>query len=359
MGNPETIFVAIVMLICFAVYLRTERKGFTKAKKELKQAQKCFAEDKRIFNEYVEKLKTSIEGFDNTEKQYKELSELNEEIKKSYHTISADYEKVLKKYTDLTDKVNRIEQEGQRRKKEANDIWESQIVSGYLPENTTIRDQNRRNFYCYLTEHGQKQGAVQNYISDSFGNAIDALSFAKYLREYFDCRITVVNGNYTGEYMVYLEGASSEKMNIFHQQRIGKYEFMNPSFDGSENNYIAVTEEQKELTAMAENGTYSTGEEYEQYVAKRLSANGYRNIKLTQKSGDYGADVLCEKNGIKYSVQCKMYSNPVGVSAIQEVYTSLSHYGYDKAMVITNSTFTPQAHKLAGDNGVILIDNFT
>lgn len=359
MGNPETIFVAVVMLICFLVYLRTERKGFTRDKKELRQAQKSFAEDKRVFNEYVEKLKNSIAGFEDTEKQYKELSALNREIKESYRSVSADYEKALQRYSELSDKISRIEQEGQRRKKEANDTWEKQIESGYLPENTSIRKQNRQNFYIYLAPHGERTGITQNYISDTFGNAMDALRFARYLREYFDCRITVVNGSYTGEYMVYLEGASTEKMQIFYQQRIGMYEFMNPAFDGTENNYVAITEEQKELTALADSGTYTTGEEYEQYVAKRLSANGYRNIKLTQKSGDYGADVLCEKNGIKYSVQCKMYSNPVGVAAVQEVYASLSHYGYDKAMVITNSSFTPQAHKLAGDNGVILVDNFT
>ena len=359
MGNPETIFVAVVMLICFIVYLHTERKGFARDKKELRQAQKSLAEDRKIFNEYMKKLKTSIAGFDETEKQYKELSALNKEIKESYRTISEDCEKAAKRYSELTDKIDQIELEGQRRKKEANNAWEKQIENGYLPENISIREQNRRSFYFYLTPHGHKSGTTQNYISETFGNAVDALFFARYLREFFDCAITVVNGSYTGEYMVYLEGASCEKMQIFYQQRIGMYEFMNPAFDGSENNYVAVTEEQKELTALVDGGTYTTGEEYEQYVAKRLSANGYRNIKLTKKSGDYGADILCEKNGIKYSVQCKMYSNPVGVAAVQEVYTSLSHYGYDKAMVITNSTFTPQAHKLAGDNGVILVENFT
>lgn len=55
-------------------------------------------------------------------------------------------------------------------------------------------------------------------------------------------------------------------------------------------------------------------------------------------------------------MQCKRYKGKVGISAVQEVLGAKGYYKADKAMVITNSYFTPNAIKLANANDVELWD---
>lgn len=75
------------------------------------------------------------------------------------------------------------------------------------------------------------------------------------------------------------------------------------------------------------------------------------------KSGDFGIDITAYKNSIKYGIQCKYYDKPVGNKAVQEAYAGAAYYNCDKPMVITNTTFTNQAQKLAAHLGVELWPN--
>ena len=50
---------------------------------------------------------------------------------------------------------------------------------------------------------------------------------------------------------------------------------------------------------------------------------------------------------MKYGIQCKYYSHPVGNKAIQEAYAGADFYDCDAAMVMTNNTFTRAARELA------------
>lgn len=99
-----------------------------------------------------------------------------------------------------------------------------------------------------------------------------------------------------------------------------------------------------------------TGEEFELYVYRLLRKNGYKDVTLTKKSHDYGIDILAKKRKKMYAFQCKYYSKPVGVAAVQQVYAGCEYYGYDIPVVITNQTYTKQAITLASTNGVVLWD---
>ena len=79
---------------------------------------------------------------------------------------------------------------------------------------------------------------------------------------------------------------------------------------------------------------------------------GYSAIK-TKGSGDFGADLILNHS---ISVQCKLYKSPVGLHALQEVYSSMARYKTNSAWVITNSTFTRQAVEYAKDDKIRLID---
>ena len=98
------------------------------------------------------------------------------------------------------------------------------------------------------------------------------------------------------------------------------------------------------------------GYEYEEYCANYLKKNGYTDITVTKGSGDHGVDIIACKNGKKYAIQCKYYSNPVSNAAVQQVYTGCVYYQCDIPMVITNNHFTAQAKEEASKVGVVLND---
>ena len=65
------------------------------------------------------------------------------------------------------------------------------------------------------------------------------------------------------------------------------------------------------------------GHEFEYFCADLLKRNGFTEVEVTKGSGDYGADILAQKEGVTYAVQCKCYTGPVGVGAVQEVYAEI------------------------------------
>lgn len=96
------------------------------------------------------------------------------------------------------------------------------------------------------------------------------------------------------------------------------------------------------------------GHEFEFFCADILRHNGFRNVKITQGSGDQGIDILAYKGFTKYAIQCKCYSDKVGNSAIQEAYAGKTFYHCNVAAVITNNYFTTSAIALAKQTNVIL-----
>ena len=89
------------------------------------------------------------------------------------------------------------------------------------------------------------------------------------------------------------------------------------------------------------------GHEFEYYCAELLERNGFREVKVTKGSGDYGIDILAEKDGVTYAIQCKCYGTPVGVKAVQEAYAGRDYYDRMVGAVLTNQYFTQPAAEAA------------
>lgn len=98
------------------------------------------------------------------------------------------------------------------------------------------------------------------------------------------------------------------------------------------------------------------GPEFEAYVALVLEDNGFKHVQLTKGSGDQGVDILAERNGKTYAIQCKNYEGAVGNFAVQEAYSGAQFYGCDTAAVICPGAFTRGAKELAKATGVLLWD---
>lgn len=96
--------------------------------------------------------------------------------------------------------------------------------------------------------------------------------------------------------------------------------------------------------------------EFEEWVARLLRVDGYK-ANATKKSGDYGADVIAEKDGIKIAIQVKKFNKPVGIKAVQEVISAIGYYDCYEGWVITSSNnFTPAAHNLAKKHNIKLLN---
>lgn len=102
-----------------------------------------------------------------------------------------------------------------------------------------------------------------------------------------------------------------------------------------------------------------SGIEFEYYLQRLLTHRGYQ-VQVTKGSGDLGVDLIATGNNQKYAIQAKRYENTkVSRHAISDAVAGMNHYGCNKAMVITNSYFTPDAIKLAQSTGCILINRNT
>lgn len=98
----------------------------------------------------------------------------------------------------------------------------------------------------------------------------------------------------------------------------------------------------------------TTPVEFEGMCAQVLRECGWQ-ASTTSGSGDQGADVIGTREGIKFVLQCKLYSGAVGNKAVQEVIAAKSFYRANIAAVVTNAQFTPSAHQLANSSGIELV----
>jgi restriction system protein len=94
--------------------------------------------------------------------------------------------------------------------------------------------------------------------------------------------------------------------------------------------------------------------DYERFCALQLERAGW-TTRLTVATGDQGADVIAQREGKTLVVQCKLYSQPVGNDAVQQVHAARTFQSAEFAIVVSNQPYTKSARQLAGVNGVYLL----
>ncbi|HBU80350.1 restriction endonuclease [Paenibacillus sp. UMB7766-LJ446] len=101
------------------------------------------------------------------------------------------------------------------------------------------------------------------------------------------------------------------------------------------------------------------GSEFELYLYHLFQQLGYAEVHKTTSSRDFGADlVFVDRAGRRNVIQAKRYgaNHPVGLSAVQEIYTSMRYYEADRSIVLTSARYTEACRTLAAVNGVKLLD---
>lgn len=98
------------------------------------------------------------------------------------------------------------------------------------------------------------------------------------------------------------------------------------------------------------------GHEFEYFCADLLEKRGFVDVEVTRGSGDFGVDILAEKDGVTYAVQCKRYQGPVGVDAVLKTYAGRDYYDRMVGAVMTNQYFTVPAVEAAEKLRILLWD---
>jgi len=102
---------------------------------------------------------------------------------------------------------------------------------------------------------------------------------------------------------------------------------------------------------------FKSGRDFELYCVRLLQCNGFSNVRRTSESADHGVDILAEKDGKLYAVQCKLRSNStIPRSAVAEIFTGKALYGADEGILMTNSNLTRPAHMDAMRLGITVWD---
>ncbi|KAA8996333.1 restriction endonuclease [Paenibacillus spiritus] len=133
------------------------------------------------------------------------------------------------------------------------------------------------------------------------------------------------------------------------------------SFQRKQKKTVVFTEGNYDLKAItiAEIDKMEDGSGFEMYLYRLFMELGYSGVYKTVGSRDFGADVVfTDREGVRNVVQAKRYrvDNPVGISAVQEVFSCMRYYKAKRAIVIATAKFTEPCETLAGINHVKLLD---
>ena len=96
------------------------------------------------------------------------------------------------------------------------------------------------------------------------------------------------------------------------------------------------------------------GPDFVYLCADILRRNGFKDLQATPAGGETGVDLIAHKDGVSYGIRCLRERGRVGVEAVREALAGSAYHGLDKALVLTDSGFTSNAHDIARNTGVTL-----
>jgi restriction system protein len=90
-----------------------------------------------------------------------------------------------------------------------------------------------------------------------------------------------------------------------------------------------------------------------------FGSNGVE-VKVFRLSRDHGVDAVMYDpdplRGGKYVVQAKRYTRPVDVAAVRDLYGTVVNEGANRGILVTTSSFGPDAYDFAKDKPISLVD---
>lgn len=98
-----------------------------------------------------------------------------------------------------------------------------------------------------------------------------------------------------------------------------------------------------------------SGWQFEKEIGGIYSKLGY-HVVVTRGSGDGGVDLVLNKDGVKYLVQCKNHNKPVGPSGVRDLYGAMHHEHAGAGIFISSMGYTRGAHEFAAGKNIQMLD---
>lgn len=117
----------------------------------------------------------------------------------------------------------------------------------------------------------------------------------------------------------------------------------------------AINNKKSAITTNEETLLNMHPKEFEDMVAGLYRKMNY-SVVQTPYVNDGGKDAILEKNGIKYYLECKRYSHPVGRPLIQKLVGAMNGERIGSGIFVTTSDYTQEAITYAKRCNVELID---
>lgn len=88
---------------------------------------------------------------------------------------------------------------------------------------------------------------------------------------------------------------------------------------------------------------------FEIFCAELFKYSGFKNVKVTKATNDYGRDIIMQdKNNKTVYVECKHYnSSVVGREICQKLLGSMAMFGVEKGIIISTGKFNANAKEVA------------
>jgi restriction system protein len=96
------------------------------------------------------------------------------------------------------------------------------------------------------------------------------------------------------------------------------------------------------------------GNHLESQVADLYRKLGY-GITETPATNDFGIDLIARSNSGLVGIQCKNYTDNVGVEAVMQAHSGALYYDCKSSVVVASSGFTKAAYEMANKLNVELL----
>ena len=195
--------------------------------------------------------------------------------------------------------------------------------------------------FCISDEKENSRKAIEREqtINNIIQKHIDTLKLKYSQLVYYDDYGVVQDKKFYAELNYFINNVISPEINITDEER--KRIITKISYQCDDDSVKSIKDKENPY-------------DFEKKCAQILNNNGW-NAKATSKSLDQGVDVVASKYGKTVAIQCKLYSNPVGNKAVQEVVAGKNYYHADYAVVVSNNTYTESARQLAKNCDVLLL----
>ena len=98
-------------------------------------------------------------------------------------------------------------------------------------------------------------------------------------------------------------------------------------------------------------------QQFERLVGEGFRLQGYRVLETGGGGADGGVDLVLNRDGEKYLVQCKQWrAFRVGVDVVRELYGVMAAKGATGGFVVTSGRFTDEARDFANGRNIELVD---